>query len=436
MTIPPGSLPGVRRLLRRALPWLADNEVLDLVFLGAVVANFSPTRSVPLWLAIVGPPESGKTELTSMLQGWKRAETTPDTWNEGTILSARTEKRWVEWRDFGRRYRKPEPDRSWLLRIQKAKTRILYTRDMHGLIEVDRKFAHTIYSQMIGIHDGYLRKETGYESIEITYGEVLEDGTTVALSPAERIGWIAAATPEFYDWQSRRQMIGTRFTAWYHCDSRHWTDYEGLADIELRRAESARHLPIARSAVHAFLDQCVQHAEELADVKLDLAFRQRIAATAKLVQKIVGTEDVTGSGGRIQNRAVELLKAIAFMHGRQYVLEHETAIGTRLVLSQLSPAERNVVDFALHPDRIRTAWKMGELIAAQGLSRRIYTPVLERMRDCGILRESGNRGQEGFRYVFTAEARKLAEVFDPELRSQAAGKEKKKAAMLESAAGE
>lgn len=396
--IGPHQLEGVRKAIRKFL-LLRDDDPVDLVMLASVLANFAPDRDVPVWLVIVSGPASAKTDLLSLIADWKYTWQLPDVLTEAYFFSSKT------------------GSQSALDRLQAGEFRILYSQDMGGMMDMNRLYAPGIYQQLRGIHDGFLRKETGYDSRPQTYGEKLaphpgsSEPVYVPIPAAKRMGWLGSATPEFYAWQARHHRLGGRFTSYLFQPFAEWDDYHSLTQIDQMRAEKAHWRPKAQQSVQAFLDSILAtNFAGFETIRLTEAQSDRISAAVKLVNKVSGTRTVVDTGARLHPRIVSMCRTIAFMSGKHSVTLEEIKVGLDIVMSQLAQDDNRIINYALHPDRLKTPWPLKSMLLETGLTRRHVERNLESMVDVGVLLQTGSAGAKGFMYVASPSTVRLAKV--------------------------
>jgi hypothetical protein len=416
--IHPTELQKARKAVRKFLI-LADDDPVDLVLFAGILANFAPDRDVPVWMIIVGHPASGKTDLISLIQNWRPVWVIPNELSQAYFFSAKT------------------AQQSALERIKNGDYRILYYEDMGALMDIARLYSGSIYQQFRGIHDGLLKKETGYDSRPLVYGveEPLQPGETekrvTALPPAQRLGWIGSGTPEFYRWQQRHTLLGARFTCYYWSPLEDWTDYRKLSEFQELRSTRAHWRDHARTQVQSFLELCIKDMDNFAVTSISKPMTDQLGAVVKLVQRVSGTRRVSDTGARLHARIVAIVRMIAFMSGRSEVNEQDLAVGHKLALSQLPREHNEIVRFAL--DQFSKAkkgstgtdaeadtgtdaeppapgrWTARALLLAIGGTRRVFEPILEDLVDVGVLdRIQNGRTPE---FEFSREARKLARAF-------------------------
>jgi hypothetical protein len=389
-------LEGVRKTIRKFL-LLKDDDPIDLVMLAGILANFAPDRDVPVWLVIVGDPASGKTELTSLIQDWRYTWVLPDVLTEAYFFSSKS------------------GTHSALTRLQEGDYRLIYSQDMGGMMDTNRLYGPPIFQQLRGIHDGFLKKETGFDSRPLLYGqehkvEGVSEPVYTPVPPEKRLGWLGTSTPEFYPWAQRHARLGSRFTCYYFNPLTNWLDYQSLSKIDTMRAEKAHWRPAARTAVQNFLDLVISRFEGFEALRASDAQSDRISAAVKLVNRVIGSRTVTDTGARLQPRILSMCRVMAFMAGKPAITDEELQIGLRIVMSQLPADEHKILRFALGHSG-NGFWPVRELLLDTGMGRRQVEHPLERMVDVGVLEQKGGKGVFGFSYTASPKTRKLAGVF-------------------------
>ena len=171
---------------------LDDPWVVDAV-LATVVANLQGEE--PLWLLVVNPPSTGKTELVQMFKHVKTcgflAEVT-----ENAFLSGRKGDS-PETVPGGDRHnsllhRWTDPNIRGVLPL----VRVMLVQDLTGLITVDRKKRDAVFGQLRQIFDGRLVKATGMGE------DLLWEGY---------LGLLGAVTPAIDEVAELNSILGERF---------------------------------------------------------------------------------------------------------------------------------------------------------------------------------------------------------------------------------
>jgi hypothetical protein len=384
--IDPLFLQSARSSIRHMLK-IPEEEIVDLVFLASVLANFDPERQIPVWLVIVGSPSSGKTELTSLIRGWKHTWALPARVSAGYFFAARTGKY------------------STLHEIEQSGKRLLYIDDLAGIVSMDIRDAGPLYSYLIAIHDGHLVHRTGFLAEQLTYGPK---------AAAERLGFIGSATERFYQFQERWFQFGSRFVCYYLPEAKkEWDDYAHLTKINDMQ-DHAHHRAHAAAAVIALLDHVLEHITDFPHVTIARTDVDRITAAITLVQRVLGAGRTNDPGVRLMRRVVQIVRMMAFVDGRMAAKASDVANGIQLVLSQLPLQEHKILRFAL--DNLAEPWRFGDLLEAVGSTRKIYSGPLEGLADVRVLRRAGEAGRSGYTFELHPKARALVDVFDPERR--------------------
>jgi hypothetical protein len=364
VALDPQKLEETRRSVRRYLDALPDDEPVDLVFLASVLQNFDPKRPAPQWLIVVGAPGTGKTKLIEMIAGWRPVYYMPSGLSSGFFLSTRKEVK--------------DPA---LKRIKRDGKRILLWPDITSLTSINRSYADGIHNQLIAVHDGRLYRESGMtgEAIEVTF------------APEERLGFIAAGTPSWYDFQRRNNAIGTRFSIYY------WPTpaWSSTKDLEIITREDdghhgARYAEAAR-VVQQYLEYAIGSINDLQNVTLAEPQRQRIIALVALVNRSITTPDTAGdTGKRLAVRAAHLARTIAWMHGRSQPNEPDIQIVLRFVLSQCPPEEQGVITHFARAGTDTHA-TIDRIIEESSSTRRIVTRTVKDLSELGVVNLSRGR---------------------------------------------
>lgn len=185
--------PGAR--LRTALSaWLHldDPWVVDVV-LATVVANMA--GGDPLWLLLVNPPSTGKTELVQLFRhlpecGWL-PEVTENTFLSGLQRSSPTGPT-VPARDASLLFRWTDP----MLRGGRPPVRVMLVQDLTSLITQRRERRDIVFGQLRQIYDGRFAKSTGMGD------DLLWEGY---------LGLLGAVTPHYDEVAELNSTLGERF---------------------------------------------------------------------------------------------------------------------------------------------------------------------------------------------------------------------------------
>jgi len=171
---------------------LDDAWVVD-VALATVVGN--ALGGDPLWLLLVSPPSSGKTELVQMFAAVETAawlaEITENSFLSGLQLRTRS--------GPGRTAPKHSLLFRWTrteLRAGKPAVRVMLVQDLTGLITSRREKRDAVFGQLRQIYDGRLAKSTGVGD------DLLWEGY---------LGLLGAVTPKYDDVAELFTVLGERF---------------------------------------------------------------------------------------------------------------------------------------------------------------------------------------------------------------------------------
>ena len=247
--------------LRKALTkylHLDDPWVLD-VALATVVANLSGEE--PLWLLLVNPPSTGKTELVQMFKevetcAWL-AEVTENTFLSG-LKGDSPDKGARSARRNSLLYRWTDPN----LRENQLSVRTMLIQDLTGLITVDRKKRDAVLGQLRQIYDGRLVKSTGMGD------DLLWEGY---------LGLFGAVTPAIDDVAELNSILGERFMLYRPLR----TDVKAEAMMALGRTNEHWRDEMAVKAKEV-IDQAEQG---LSQVSIPSRFNERLLALAQFTAK-------------------------------------------------------------------------------------------------------------------------------------------------------
>lgn len=152
---------------------IGDTTYIDIIF-GCVFAN--RLDSSPVWLYLVAPPSSGKTEMLIPLYGSPEIYWT-DTLTQNTLISFYGEKK----------------DASL---IPKLNGKVLIIKDFTEMLKMRRETLHEILGQLRNAYDGQCSKASG---------------KGITKSYKSKFGVIAAVTDEIDSHRSLLSALGERF---------------------------------------------------------------------------------------------------------------------------------------------------------------------------------------------------------------------------------
>ncbi len=285
------------------------------VALATVVAN--TLVGDPLWVLIVDPPSTGKTEYVQMFRnvpfcGWL-SEVTENTFLSGLQRPAASG-RIVTAREHSLLFRWTDPQ----LRAGEPPVRVILVQDLTGLITVRREKRDALFGQLRQIYDGRLTKSTGMGD------DLLWEGY---------LGLLGAVTPNYDDVAELHSILGNRFVL-YRPTRR---DAAAEARKAIARAESAppdwREMiaNVAASMVRRALPglSSVRIAGNVREFLIDLA-RLTAAGRAAVLRdgykKTVKAMPEPEGPARLAQQFEKLLRGLCAVRGRTEPGEDELAI--------------------------------------------------------------------------------------------------------------
>ncbi len=231
-------------------PWVVD------VALATIVANLRGEE--PLWLLLVNPPSTGKTEVVQMFKDVESCAWLAEV-TENTFLSGRKGDTQETISGGDRQnsllHRWTDPR----LRGNKPVIRVMLIQDLTGLITVDRKRRDAVFGQLRQIYDGRLVKSTGMGD------DLLWEGY---------LGLFGAVTPAIDNVAELNSILGERFVLYRPLRK----DVEAEAMKALGRKEDHWRDGIAVKARQVIS----QAGPGLSQVKIPSRFNQRLLALPSL----------------------------------------------------------------------------------------------------------------------------------------------------------
>lgn len=172
---PPDQLQALRETFKSHL-YLPDAAIVDVT---AAVAVANRMNGDALWLGVIAPPGSGKTETIASLNGLPEVHPI-STLTKNTLLSG-----------------KPGRRNSLLFRMQDDSETLLALKEFTTLLLKRADERDEIIAQMREIYDGKLTKEVGNQEETIMW-----EG---------RLGFIFGVTPVIDNYRSVMALVGERF---------------------------------------------------------------------------------------------------------------------------------------------------------------------------------------------------------------------------------
>jgi hypothetical protein len=344
-------------------PWVVD------VALTTVVTNLIGEE--PLWLLVVNPPSTGKTELVQMFKevetcAWL-AEVTENTFLSG-LRGESQERGALCDRRNSLLYRWTDPN----LRGDQPLVRMMLIQDFTGLITVDRKKRDAVFGQLRQIYDGRLVKSTGMGD------DLLWEGY---------LGLFGAVTPAIDDVAELNSILGERFVLYRPLR----TNVEAEAMKALGRKGNRWRDEMAVKA-----KQAIAQAEKgLAQVSIPSRFNKRLLALAQFtamgrtgVQRSGYNKDITSlpapeGPGRLIRQFQKFLLGLCAVRGRVRPTECELAVLAKVARDSI-PAIRLPLIEALYLE----PQSKDPLSHSTGIPQSTLFYRLEDLRVLGIAREA------------------------------------------------
>ncbi len=323
-----------------------DIQALRAIY-AAVAAHGLAGASV--WLMLIGPPGSMKTEVVTALEGIDGIhlidELTPNTFISGQIQEGN------------------ERESSSLLhRI--GQTGILIFPDFSTLIGARSEMRNTVLAQLRRIYDGSLRREFGHTS---AMADRRWEGRVTA---------IAAVTSEIDRHYAASQPLGERFLQVRN-------SRPGGRDAAMR---AMRQHPRGKSDLKKAVHELLQHLPST-DPALPTGTEEQLASLAeyvararshvardgynKQVQYLPEPEAAT----RIAQQLAQLAKGSALIAGRSEVCVEDYALAKRAGLDSIPPIRRKILDALL----------LGQGIEHFGIPRQTADYAMQDLQLLGLL---------------------------------------------------
>lgn len=333
---------------------LHDHTILDVV-LAVLVAN--RLQCDPTWLAIVGPPSTGKTEILTA------ASHIPATY----LLSTLTKNTLIS----GQQVSDPSAEASLLPRLR-DKTLIL--KDFTTILTMHREDRAAIFSILREVYDGKVTKVFG------TGRQITWQG---------KMGLLAGVTPIFDTYLSVQAVLGERLLVYRPEDldfpTRHATALHALYTCGRERELREQ---LGRAFVEAYR-QVLEHAQEVDEVLVgpsglatlghlaDVVAHGRVGVLHDQYKGQVLYQPQAEGPARLSKQLYQLLMALTLSRGKVQAQEDELAVIRRVARDSMQPLRCQVLRVIHHkPSRaVEIARSVG----------RPYSTVKRELEDCALL---------------------------------------------------
>ena len=353
--------------------WLSlpNYDTVEIVA-ATVIANRLPGE--PLWLAIVGPSASGKTEIVRALNGMDRVHMVdkigPATWVSG--FKPGDSKRRAKKRPNG-----AEPaeiaNYGLLSKMQDGEPHICVVEDFSVVLQKRREVKGEVFSDLRKLYDGSFRADFG---------------NGVVLDWKGKIGMIVCSTGTYDEQAGDLAVFGERFTI--------WRAYAGeavsVAERSGRNSERAGEMRAELATAMGRLDR-VNLPSNPVELSLDSrTLVSRLTAFVALCRTpvprdpykrdIITVPEPEGTG-RLSAQLHQLLRGLVVLYGHKEVTPREIELVQRTAFSTIPAIRRRVIE-NIHPAKGATLF---ELVNTTGIPKSVLGRALEEMRLLKIIEQ-------------------------------------------------
>lgn len=366
----------------------SDIIAVEAVFASLVVGLHWRRRTDPVWLLLVGPPASGKTEVLTALPNAKRLLFIDDFTTAYLVSGSH------------RKDGEGKPiDPSFLAEVRDC---YVVIKDIAPLLTKGREHLNQCLGILRGIYDGRYSKGFG------TLGRVAYGDT--------RFGMTAAATPEILDALGGNVALGERFLRVLF-NWRPWSAEERLPGIEHDAAARALGLTFAKQRwrdqfreVIGNVFRAIEHSS-VADLG---SFRWRDAMQEKTAQVAASLARLRAESSMIEQAAYESPARLAQQIGA-LLAGHACICGSREIRHEQWPLLAHLLVWNIPPHRARALAAVlgakGEVFADEaGHTLRRWT--LRELHRIGCLARSGPRWTISPQYRIVADALRQVSAAD------------------------
>lgn len=351
--------------------WLSlpNYDAVDIVA-ATVVANRLPGE--PLWLAIVGPSSSGKTEIVRALEGVQRIHQI-DNFTAGTFASGfREEKGGRKEQDFG-----------LLKKMSDGHTHIITISDFSTLLKGRYDVRDKVMNQLRVLYDG---------KFDAVYGN------NVVIEWRGKVGMIACSTGVYDVEMSAQQAFGDRFLV---CRT-HPGDPVAIAEKAGRNAEFSEQMRKELRAAMKKLDKVKAPKESVKlplDVRLLIAKLTAFVAKARtqvpkdsLTREIIAVPEIEGTG-RMSGQLHQLLRGLMVLKRSKIVTEDDVTLIERVAAGTIPSLRLKIIE-AMRPLKGTEA---SEIEEKTNIPRSVLYRTLEDLKILELIRweAAGSQSRRG-----------------------------------------
>lgn len=351
--------------------WLSlpNYDVVEVVA-ATVIANRLPGE--PLWLAVVGPSSSGKTEVVRALEGVSRIHQV-DNFTAGTLASGFREEK------GGRK----EGDYGLLKKMMDGKPHIITIGDFSTLLKGRYDVRDKVMSQLRKIYDG---------TFDATYGN------NVRVEWRGKIGLIACSTGVYDVEMPAQQAFGDRFLV---CRSTPG-DPVAVAEKAGRNAASSQTMRRELRGAMKKLDKIGLPSKE---VQLPLDVRELLSRLTAFVarartqvprdvrsKEMTAVPEIEGTG-RMSGQLHQLLRGMMVLRNSKVVTEDDVELVERVAMGTVPSLRMKVIE-AMNP---RFAMEASELEVKTNIPRSVLYRTLEDMKILELIdwEQAGGESRRG-----------------------------------------
>lgn len=347
--------------------WLSlpNYDVVEVVA-ATVIANRLPGE--PLWLAVVGPSSSGKTEIVRALEGVSRIHPV-DNFTAATLASGFREEK------GGRK----ETDYGLLKKMMDGKPHIITIGDFSTLLRGRYDVRDKIMSQLRKIYDG---------SFDATYGN------NVRVEWKGKIGLIACSTGVYDVEMPAQQAFGDRFLV---CRSMSG-DPVAVAEKAGRNAASSQTM---RKELRGAMKKLDKVKLPLKEVQLPLDVRELLSRLTAFVarartqvprdtrtREMVSVPEIEGTG-RMSGQLHQLLRGMLVLRNSKVATEDDVELVERVAMGTIPSLRMRVIE-VMNP---RHAMEASDIEVETNIPRSVLYRTLEDMKILELIEWEQSAGE-------------------------------------------
>ena len=363
---------------------IKDDTIIDVI-IAAIVANF--LEADPLWLLLIGPPSSGKTELLNTISKlpfiYMLSNLTPS-----TLISGKQKKNGFD------------PSLIYLLN-----DKIIVMKDFTTVLDMRPDNKKEILSQLREVYDGYYSKAFGSSN----GGEVKKEWSG-------HIGFLGACTPAYDKHYAVIGTMGDRFLL-YRCGDDDVGIDLGLVALEALGGEKPMREKMQQAAQRYFNQF---KGKDFYHIPVEDGIKRRIATLATLCASFrcpvsrdhwdreIDYKPQPEGPQRLSKQLFQMALALTYAYGEKEINEFILATVAKIARDLMSDNRRSVIEFLYRNSS--SPLTTTEIATAVDLPSNTALRLLEDFMVLKVLKRERESTEQGKPYYWSMRQRFLDQI--------------------------